>query len=85
MPPASFREVLRLWPSLRAARQDIGSLAPGGELAQVYSWHARDKIPEPWFDRVLEAAQRRGFDEVTYRLLSDIARGRAAPPAQAQL
>lgn len=38
----------------------------------VREWHAKNHIPPKWFDHVVAAAKRRGFEGVTFAGLSKI-------------
>ena len=46
--PASFTEVIDLWPSIEAAVSDIGATR-----SQVSKWRRRDSIPSEWWSAVL--------------------------------
>ena len=72
---ASFRDVINLWPSRSALTRDLSG-GPKAPVAPVRDWYARDSIPDHWFDLLISAAKRRGFDEVTYRLLAELTRSR---------
>ncbi len=65
----SFREVIGLWPSLRALSEEPEVCA---NLIAVRKWHQRDSLPSEEWMGVAKAAQRRGFDEVTVELLARI-------------
>lgn len=65
----SFREVIGLWPSLRAFSEEP---EVGANLIAVRKWQQRDSIPSEEWAGVTKAAQRRGFDEVTAELLAEI-------------
>lgn len=65
----SFREVLGLWSSLRALSEEPEI---GANLIAVRKWQQRDSIPSEEWAGVTKAAQRRGFDEVTAELLTEI-------------
>lgn len=69
---ASFRDVIALWPTKAALARDLKSIGGAAKAAPVREWSARNRIPEQWFDPLLKAAAHRGFEEVTYRLLTDL-------------
>lgn len=70
--PASFRDVISLWPSKIALTRDLSTIGGAEKIAPVREWWHRDRIPVIWFDPLLKAAAHRGFEEVTYRLLTDL-------------
>ena len=65
----SFREVIGLWPSLRALSEEPEVEA---NLVAVRKWQQRDGIPSEEWIGIAKAAQRRGFGEVTVELLAQI-------------
>ncbi len=69
---SDFRAVIALWPTKAALARDLSRIGGAERAAPVREWHARNRIPEQWFDALLAAASHRGFEEVTYRLLTDL-------------
>ena len=68
--PKRFTDVIDLWPNRPALAADL-NLSPG----LVQKWAERDKIPASHWNRVVEAAKRRGYWQVTARRLALIAEG----------
>ncbi len=64
----SFVAVCELWGDDKVLAQDVGA----SECA-VQKWRLRNKIPPGWWEDVVEAARRRGFEDVTLELLAAIA------------
>jgi len=64
----SFHDVIGLWPTKAALRRDLEN--GGGKRAHVQEWHRRNKIPPAWFEALIAAAEKRGFEGVTYPTLS---------------
>lgn len=64
-PPPNFRDVLALWPTLSELARDIDF-----DYERVAQWRKRDWIPPEWFPRVLQAAEKRGFDLTLQQLMS---------------
>lgn len=69
-PISSFHDVISLWPAKAAMSEDLGVI--DGKPAHVREWSVRGRIPRKWFDRVIEAATKRGFEGVTYQVLTDL-------------
>lgn len=63
------RDVIALWPNRAALADDVAM-----NKATVRAWWNTDSIPPIHFDKVINAAARRGFDGVTYAVLARIAR-----------
>lgn len=69
----TFAEIIGLWKSLRQFADDIDV-----PYVTAQMMHFRDSInPEHW-DRVVEAAEKRGFDQVTLELLQRLYKARKA-------
>lgn len=68
----SHRDIIALWPSRAALAEDLKAWKGTRKKPNVRDWHQRNRIPTNWFDPVLEAAKHRGFDEITYRVLSQL-------------
>jgi hypothetical protein len=68
----SHQDIIALWPSRAALAGDLARWGGNRKKPNVRDWHQRNRIPTNWFDSVLEAAKQRGFDEVTYRVLSEL-------------
>ena len=73
----SFALVILMWPSTAELAADIGR--PVGTVRQ---WKNRNCIPAKNWKEIVTAAQRRGFDGISYDLLSrlaaDLRRSRSA-------
>ena len=67
----TFRQIIGRWPSIAEFADDIGVAYV---TAQMMNW--RDSINSDHWDRVVAAAQRRGFDGVTLELLQKIKKGK---------
>lgn len=72
----SFRAVIDLWPSQAALRRDLETCG----RAKVNQWRHANMIPEVWFDDLLLVAKKRGFHEITYRLLTALYRAKGTLP-----
>lgn len=64
----SFSAVIILWPSVAELAADIDR--PVGTVRQ---WKNRNCIPAKEWLEVVRAAKERGFNEITYDLLSKLA------------
>lgn len=77
----SFCPIIDLWPSAAALAVDLDE-----KDITVRKWRSRDSIPGDRWLRLVDAAERRGFRDVTLDRLARIAdiraRGRGAPTAQ---
>ncbi|MBB3267613.1 hypothetical protein FHW79_005274 [Azospirillum sp. OGB3] len=70
----TFTNVIDLWPNAVAMGNDVGETG-----LTVRAWKRRNSIPgEKWL-RVVEAARRRGFENVTLERLAKIAQARKTP------
>lgn len=67
----SFSDIIGRWPSIRAYADDIGVRYV---TAQVMKH--RDRIASDHWKAVVAAARKRGFKDITYDLLVDIADAR---------
>lgn len=67
--PATFSDVINLWPSRTALADDIGL----EDANLVRSWRSRDRIPDEYWEAVIAAADQRGFAKVTADLLTALA------------
>ena len=54
------RDIISLWPTRRELADEIGA-----KVAAVHKWAAANRIPSDWQYKVVQAANRRGFTEVT--------------------
>jgi len=63
-----FSDVFDLWPSRAELADDMGE-----KDGTVRQWANRNYVRAHYFDRIVAAAQSRGFNEVTHELLSKIA------------
>lgn len=81
---ASFREIIDLWPTRGEVGADVFRFRRNKRRRRpnVRVWFARDSIPTWWFDAVVEAAQHRGFPDVTYPLLVTLWRARHPQPKE---
>ena len=68
----TFADVISLWPTAAEFAADL-SISP----VRARAWKNRNSIPSSMWNKVVESAQRRGFD-VTVALLADLADGSAA-------
>lgn len=66
--PSCHREIIDRWPTLRAFADDIG-VAYGTAKAM----RRRNSIPDQHRPRVVESAFDRGFDGITFELLTRLA------------
>lgn len=74
----SFVSIVELWPSAEAMALDLGETG-----TNVRAWKYRNKIPDLYWVRLVGAARRRGFHQVTYEKLARLAAtsaGRANKP-----
>lgn len=70
----TFADVIDAWPSLQSLADDIGA-----RYGTVQVWKHRSSIPGgKWLD-IEAAAQRRGYDHITLRLLATLAKNKAEP------
>lgn len=65
--PSSFRDVVKLWPSLKAMAADVGAGA-----WEVPKWSQRNNIPAEWWLRVTSTDVARD-NGVTVELLATLA------------
>lgn len=77
METPDFRAIIDLWPTRTALKRDIAEEVGSTRGLQPYQWHSANLIPEKWFDALVKVAGRRGFDQVTYPILSRLYRERA--------
>lgn len=68
----SHRDVIALWPSIRAYADDIGV---SRDAAKGMNW--RDSIPGRYWAVTVERAVARGLSGVTLKVLADGAQGRS--------
>ena len=61
----THRDIIDRWPSLSAYAEDIGAAYV---TAQVMRF--RGSIHPRWWDAVVEAAERRGWHDITHKALS---------------
>ena len=66
-------DIIALWPNLAAFAKDVDAPAP-----TVLVWRRNGRIPAYRFDAVIAAAEKRGFDGVTYRALTEALKAQAA-------
>jgi hypothetical protein len=74
---STFRDVISAWPTRAAMQRDL--FAETGKAAPVREWHKRNRIPSSWFDAVIAVAAQRGFEGVTYKVLTDLYKNGATP------
>lgn len=72
IPLRTYREVIELWPSAAALARFLGS-----KPHTVAEWWRRDSVPESKFMGIVEAAQKCGFEGVSYALLARFTPGAA--------
>lgn len=70
-----YADVIDRWESVTQFAGDIG-VGP----KHAHAMRARDSIPPLYWPRVIEAATKRGKDDITYELLAQLAS--APQPAQ---
>lgn len=75
-----FSQIIDLWPSLRELWRDMEGHHPDMAYETVRAWRTRNSIKSKYFDALVAAAKRRGFDGVTYEVLSHAAAGREHRP-----
>ncbi|MBU0801418.1 MAG: hypothetical protein KKA05_10525 [Alphaproteobacteria bacterium] len=63
----SFREVIGRWPTAPVLAEQIGE-----EPHTVRQWKARNLIPARKLQKVAEAAERAGFTDITFALLTEL-------------
>lgn len=68
---SSHDDVIDLWPSAAAMYGDVRLFA-GDKKVSVRSWKIMHTIPPAFFDAVIAAAEMRGFEGVTYLLLTEL-------------
>lgn len=69
---SSFRDVIDLWPTKAALARDLKRIGGADKVAPVREWYGRNRIPVVWFDALILAAQHRGFEGITYRILTEL-------------
>ncbi|MCC6486430.1 MAG: hypothetical protein IT364_02940 [Candidatus Hydrogenedentes bacterium] len=69
----SFKEICEMWGDDRALAEDVGQ-----SLFAVQKWRIRNKIPAHQWRGLVDAAQRRGFSQITLELLARVAEQRAS-------
>lgn len=64
----TFSTIIARWPTTKAYADEIG-------VAHVTarSWKRRNSIPAPYWAGTVDAAQKRGYQEVTLRVLAELA------------
>lgn len=70
----SFADVINRWKTAEELGGDINE--KGGT---VRAWRARDTLPPETWNRVIAAAARRGFSDITHELLATLAERKARP------
>jgi len=75
----SFTEIINAWPHPSKLAEDCG-VSP----ALVAVWKSRDTIPAAYWNWVVDGAQRRGIDGISFDVLGRLIRAkRANPPGDA--
>lgn len=69
----SFRDIINSWPNVAAFAEDVGK-----SDTHVRTMRRRNSIPFPYWDAVIEGAQRRELSPVTEQELKAIAK--QSPP-----
>ena len=69
----SFRDIIALWDLPSELAEEIGAKAN-----TVSKWAQRDFVPPEWWTAVGDAAQRRGFEDVTAARMAKLAEARRA-------
>lgn len=67
-PPRDWAELIGRWPSPKDLAADLAL-----PRVTIRMWKSRNTIPSENFCAVVEAAQYRGFHEITYRVMCEIA------------
>lgn len=75
----SHRDVISIWPNKAILVRALADVDPKNapNKGAVNMWNVRGKIPAECYELVAEAATRRGYPEVTVRLLDELARAGA--------
>lgn len=71
-------DIIDLWPSAVVFADDVG-VSP----VRARAWKQRDSIPGSFWRRVVDAAEGRGYGEVTLELLARLAARAIEPGAEA--
>lgn len=66
--PEDWRELIDRWPTIIEMAQDIGMSV---DNLRVYK--SRNSIRAEWFCAIVEAAKSRGYTEITYKGVCEIA------------
>lgn len=64
----TFDDIISMWPTAKAFGTDVGV---SGLVAR--QWRRRNSIPSSHWRAVVDAAQKRGFTDVTEAALTDLA------------
>ena len=73
-PPTSFRDVLRLWPRISDAAQDLDL-----PYERVSQWAKRNSIPPEYWPDLIRAAAARGYKYVSLPILVELAASPKVP------
>ncbi len=71
-----FKSVIDLWPSPIELAADIGE-----DVELVRKWRQR-RIPAEYWVPIVEAAEKRGFEGITYERLAQLAAEKSKPDDQ---
>ena len=74
----TFRDVIALWPSMSELARDVD--AP---IQTVAAWKRRDRIPDEYWNCVLDAAKSRKLKSVTPAVLIGLAAKKRPEPEPA--
>jgi len=69
-PPRSFREILRQLRGDRSREDLVDEM--GTTYWRIVGWEKKDHIPHWHWDKILDAAARRGRDDITRELLIEL-------------
>lgn len=69
----TFSEIISLWASHDELAQDLSKAGVTIKRVLIASWKHRDNIPAGYWPPLVEAATKRGFQDVNYELLANIA------------
>ncbi len=75
----SFTEIINAWPHPSKLAEDVG-VSP----ALVAVWKSRDTIPAAYWNWVVDAAQKRGIEGISFDVLGHLIRAKRTIPTEPQ-
>lgn len=75
----TFREIIDLWPTRKLMAADVRLFRRRGKPPNIRVWYLRDRIPSWWLRPVVQAAERCGYEGVTFAALSALYNARKLP------